>query len=429
MAAVALMMGAARWGSYIGVPPVFLTDMLIAGAFIHHGLGRVAVHPAHRVDIPTAPLPALRLLLAWVVLRFVFSWDLSMGSLRDFAPYLYAALGLLAARSVGLTTDRARRTTAHVLIGALAFHAIWYTAVVIFPTLPEAMPVLSDPVRLLTPRPDIDSTLNGIFAGVLLVRLTSGGMRRPSQGLILFLVASAGVVLGSSRAGLLGAALAIGLAFVISLRHNPQRAKMILAGAPIVLLAGIAWLPQTTLGERLSGTFGGTESAAAAGAAGTTDARQHSWEILQEWILADSGRAAVGVGFGPNFMLESGASIALIGPGDERAAEVRSPHDYWLGTLARTGLVGLSLVLIAVAGALRKVWHSREAAVEDELLLVASLVVVSVVAPATFGVVLESPFGAVPFWWSVGVVATLGSPKRGAKTVRPTSAKVGVMRR
>jgi hypothetical protein len=41
---------------------------------------------------------------------------------------------------------------------------------------------------------------------------------------------------------------------------------------------------------------------------------------------------------------------------------------------------------------------------DEPLLFIAAAVPTSLLVPATFGVILESPFGAVPFFWCVGLL-------------------------
>jgi len=84
-----------------------------------------------------------------------------------------------------------------------------------------------------------------------------------------------------------------------------------------------------------------------------------------------------------------------------------------VGSFARLGLVGLMLLVSLVLRVLRQIVRHRRRIASDELLVCASLLVVAILVVASLGVVLEAPFGSVPFWWAAGILLTLtGSPTR-----------------
>ena len=123
----------------------------------------------------------------------------------------------------------------------------------------------------------------------------------------------------------------------------------------------------------------------------------------------------VGVGFGPDFLYESHAAYYLLGPvvADERS--VRSPHNYYLGSWARIGLIGLGLIVGVTVSALRAAWRKRRD--RDDLATFAGLALTGFVTVALFGVMLESPFGAVPFFWALGILSPMRS--------RPPEERIG----
>jgi O-antigen ligase len=149
---------------------------------------------------------------------------------------------------------------------------------------------------------------------------------------------------------------------------------------------------------------GNSSSPEIQGSTGTANARLNAWKALVGYLEIDPAREVRGVGFGPDFLQESGASVLLLGTAAAAEQEdVRSPHNYLLNTWARLGLVGLVLVLGLLLAGLRlaimitkRVSHLRDDDIMAMLLL-ASIPVVAVV-----GVVLESPFGALPYFWAIG---------------------------
>jgi hypothetical protein len=122
---------------------------------------------------------------------------------------------------------------------------------------------------------------------------------------------------------------------------------------------------------------------------------------VTRYVLSDARRTATGVGFGPDFVTDSGTSFALEGTEYE---DVRSPHNYLVGTLARLGVFGALLagsVMVAAAGLGLRVLRSRP----DTVSVLAALLVLALPVPALLGVILESPFGAIPYFWAVGHLA------------------------
>jgi len=83
--------------------------------------------------------------------------------------------------------------------------------------------------------------------------------------------------------------------------------------------------------------------------------------------------------------------------------DVRSPHNYLLNTWARLGLVGLVLILGILLTGLRLArlvaMHAPRVRDDD---VFAMFLVASIPVAALLGVVLESPFGALPYFWALG---------------------------
>ena len=138
---------------------------------------------------------------------------------------------------------------------------------------------------------------------------------------------------------------------------------------------------------------------------GTAAARTEGWKAVLEW-LPDGGvsRMALGVGFGPHYLQRSGADVAFLGPYADPT--VRAVHNFGLNTWARLGLVGLALVSIIFALSLvAGIRLAARTTTPPDLDLFAGLVAVTVPLVASLGVVLESPFGAIPYFWAVGYLS------------------------
>jgi O-antigen ligase len=407
LAVVFLLVGS-RWGSHIGVGPVYLTDVLVAAAFAHAWLGRVAA-PARVSVAPTPELrvrqPLMAFVLVYVVVRFAAGLHFDSVALRDFAPYAYCVVGLLSGVSVARATGGDRSRTMRWMWVALYAHAAWCAVAVLLPGVVAHMPTVGG-LQIFSRRDDFDGAVLALLAGLAFIRWAQG------RGFgYLLVVGGAGFLTASmtSRAGL----LAFGVALLFSTAsvwwgQTTRKSRWRLTFVPVagVLLAIL--LPTTFAGSRLVATFGNTSAEQRftgqhSSATGTTHARKKAWTQLETWIRADRHRTLVGVGFGPDFLAASGANVDLLGLSVAKSDSVRSPHQYFLGSWARLGLVGLLPLMVLCLVALRR--SCRFSQDRDELELFASLVVVAFLPVASVGVLLESPFGAIPFFWCVGVLA------------------------
>ncbi len=406
---MALMLASGRWGSYLGASPIFLTDVLVFCAVIH-ALFRASLHQglageATRVRyvVPFA------LCIAWATLRLLFGTHYDLAALRDFAPYAYAVVGIIGATAIARAPILERLRTGRILLWALGAHAAWmFVVVILAPSLPESLPLLSpdQSVHVLSVRNDYDSAITGVFAAWLLTLILRNV--RPTPALCGFCAAWLTILTTNSRAGMIGAFFACVLAFIAALRNHqtPLSDRVTIIGLiPLVLAVLAIFIPSTNAGARLFATFGaGARSAETLDASATGHARDRAWRTVFHYSTTDPERALVGVGFGPDFMADSGALYDLVGPNTAINSRPRSPHSYWFGTFARLGLVGL-VIFGAIFFVILLGVKSRISTICDEpLLLITALVPVALIAPFSLGVVMESPFGAIPFFWCSAVL-------------------------
>jgi hypothetical protein len=223
-----------------------------------------------------------------------------------------------------------------------------------------------------------------------------------------------------SRAGLIACVIAIGaVLFAWTVRVSPvPRSAMARrrrhVALVVTLLALVAVIAMSPAGQRLQESIRGEQGVAT----GTVEARQTAWDAVLKYVLADAPRTAVGVGFGPNFLRDSGAEATLEGTAYEN---VRSPHNYVIGTVARLGVAGGLLVstLIVSACVLALGLLRRRT---DTVTVFAGLLVLTLPVPALLGVVLESPFGAVPYFWAIGHLAMTEWAERRPQASEPMVA-------
>lgn len=431
--AVALMLAATRWGSYLGESPLFLTDVLILAALVDRAVGgamfgRISrVRPGFRLGPPYLVLA----LLAYAGFRMLLSgsFALTVTWFRDGAPYLYVALALVSAHALARATPRSLELTMTWLWRALLFHLAWLCLLAVVgeqTSFSTPRPFLAG--GIFYARPDIDSAVLGITAGLLVRRVLLGqGRARALVGLAAVGVAASGF---TTRAGFIAVALciavAVGYSYVASQKMSLKRLAIAVL-VPTAILGALVVLPSTTVGSRLVATIEPDKATAVAqqNAVGTTDARRKTWSGVIQWTTSSQTRTLFGTGMGEDFLAASGTLKYLEGTDYEG---VRSPHDYFVGTFARLGLVGLGLLIGIVLQLLRQMIRFRRRIADEELLTFAALTVVGIIAVASFGVVLEAPFGAVPFWWAAGLLLALtrvGASDEAAQSEQDSSLPEG----
>jgi O-antigen ligase len=419
--AVALTLAATRWGTNIGISPLFLTDVLLLLGLISALLvtRKRGIGPLSGFTGRHRPSALFVVYFLYVIARFLFS--ISNGPLadwvRDGAPFLYGFLAFVSAGAIARSTEAMRARTMLVFWWALGAHVAWMLAVTF-----TGWSGLATPLGVLFQmRPDIDAAILGVGAGLFLLQLFRVKKKIwPAMALAGSLV---GVLSMGSRAALISLVLSLTLAFAIrySATAKKRASRVFLQLALPVLVVGIlVALPFTTQGERLLATIGNTqgESANQASAAGTEQARQLVWNGIFEWVGEDTPRVFLGSGFGNDFLAQSGTLTYLEGT---TYNNVRSPHNWFVGIYARMGIVGLALAVMVCLQLLLTIVRNRQKMASEPLLATAGLLVVAVIPVAILGVVLEAPFGAVPFWWAAGIVFALRSdaPPR-ARSTSPT---------
>lgn len=421
---VAFLIATTRWGSYLGAPPIFVTDVLFGAALIHFFLGEVRERSLPNVvQIGIGPKSCVKLLwifLAYVVARATISND--FGSLiwaRDFAPFAYALIAFLAARSFSISSDAIKTSSSNVLFFALSMHAVW-SGIATYSLIPaDALPTLAgSPLPLLGLRPDIDSALVGCYSAWLLFKW----LRRESGSSILLLAAalSWAVVLGmSTRAGLISALICTTIAlsavriarrddavYRSATRRKDRRmtALALLSGG---FLASVLVLPTTAPGERLIATLSESVgvNSAQLNAQGTTNARIFGWGRVISYTQGTDARIFFGAGFGPNVLQDAEAAFIYEGTTYDG---VRSPHNWLLTIFARTGLIGLFFFVALVTAVVLRVWRLRQLVIADPIAFPALLIAAALVPVSLLGVVMEAPFGAIPFWWCLGILSSIG---------------------
>lgn len=406
---VTFLIGLGRWGSYLGLPSkqLFVTDVLLAVTTVYTVVRyrqAVVAHLGRALRSRLAPVLPVLALLVWALARGLPGLT-SADGLRDVAPYAY--VGVLAVLAALPREPGAARATVRVLVGALVIHLLWVTVSQLWPWPDQLarLPLLGGMVRVLEVRVDYDGAMLAVLAGLALYGVSR--VRRPAEvvGLLVVCAWSSVLVLTlASRAALIALVLAyaIGGLSSISLAERLWRGhRRVVIGGLVVLVAALAvGVPRTAIYERLSGGSGYVAPG------GTTAARELAWTAVFDYVGQRPSRVVAGVGMGPDFLKESGASVHYQAPGEPA---VRQPHNFVINTYARLGLIGVALLLwllVALARALvsallRSVRRSdAESALDVSCMLICGVLFVA----SMLGVILEAPFGAIPFGWATGLL-------------------------
>lgn len=414
-AAVALILAATRWGSYIGVSPLFLTDALLALGLAQWLIARAAHGKLPLTGLVQRSRPGMifNLFFAYVVVRVVFAFAQNVATsdwIRDSAPFLYSFLAFVSAASIARASASARARTLRILVGALALHLVWATFSIW--TGFAGIPLPGGAAAVFQIRPDIDMAVLGVGAGTFL--LAAFRSRRRFWPVVAVFVSLADVFSLQSRAGLISVVASMFVAYLIFYTSTPSKSGRRLFSqmlVPIAVAILLVVLPQTGPGQRLIATVNSSSAVTQAqlSAQGTENARRLVWSQVVAWTNETPSRQLFGSGFGNDFLTQSGTISFLEGTTYDN---VRSPHNYFVGIYARMGLVGLLLAGGVVLSLLITIFLRLRLIASDGVLAMATMIVVAVLPVASLGVVLEAPFGAVPFWWAAGIVLSSAPVRR-----------------
>lgn len=404
------VIGARGFAQLLPVPglPLFFGELGL-GATLALGLLRGALQrrpPWHREPLGLA-------LLAWLALaagRMPF--DLPAHGLvaaRDFAT-VYYVLFYFVAREVA-THEPSRRLLRAALTTTFAVLPVTTVLADLFPQFFLTTLVVQG-VPLIHYKEDLATTYG--FVGFLWLLPTAGMVARAAAWRWVLALTLLGTGLaGLSRASLLGLLVAVGwLAAARRWRPLLTVGAFCAAGLLAVLARSEirrepfaqtrAFAVIEAAGSVLDFTGTGHYRSTQSGDKGDNNRFRLVW-----WrqVAGDTLRRAplLGLGFGADL---ARGFVAEYAP--EAAAEfnTRSPHNIFVTMLGRLGLAGVLVLgviyFLQVRATLRAVRAVRASRGDASALLLHALCWVVLVS-ACFGVVLEGPMGAIPFWILLGL--------------------------
>lgn len=355
-------------------------------------------------------------LVAWLVVsagRLVPDlprWGLL--AVRDFASVYYAVFFFLAQQCARREADR--RVIGGAILAGMLVLIPTYVLSELFPEVIQLLQVGGVPLILY--KPDLVSTM--LAAGVLLFygRERAGGTR-------LWTLASLGALALMSYIITRSVMLGLAATVAIFLVARDRRFVLHLAALGVAALTGLALeaalSPRDFTQSKLYSVYEHAASIADLGgarvyrneeAANSGDNNRFRliwWKSVVEQTA--TANPLLGLGFGAD--LSNDFVRSYYGP-DYLDFNTRSPHNFLITLFGRTGAAGL-VAFFAVLGALwlelaraiRRVRATSGDANRRALgLLGGHAAVWIVLIAAFFGVVLEGPMGAVPFWILLGLL-------------------------
>lgn len=378
LASLFIPLAAGKWGNYIGFSSKgpFLEDILIFFA----GFCIFFRKPELLLDRPLILLAIFNFLLC----QMIRNQEYAVGTkLRDLIPFIYF---LLFPALAYLTNSIGLKRIIIVVRTATFFHLIWTSAVTAGIVVPFQAP-FPFMIPIFTTRWDQSGFVFAIGIGAW----SRFPTMKLQQNLLIRLGFLVMAISQGSRAGLLAVFVSILWVAFRNYHENDStfeaRRDLFFPFVFLSLLGIIFFSPYLTkvLPENSSlGRIGlvNISEQANANADGTALGRKIAQSKLLEWVK-DKERLTLGVGPGVEMVYESGAFSHLSG-----AIEVRSPHSWLYGSLARFGIVGTIfwyVMLITVVRLNSFKWRRPE-----------SLWILVIMVTSFFGVIIESPFGAIP---------------------------------
>jgi O-Antigen ligase len=404
----------------------------------------------HMRDLPAfMRAPGSVWLLLWITLGAALAvtqvQTYGVETLRDSAIFYYAIFAYIGYAFV--EEPKHARALQYVLAAGFILHTLYslsYAAgVPDLESLPVSAPGSNFP--LFTYRHDASSV--NLFGGVLFAFLIGRQLGWPAWVRWLVALPQFVLFLGFQvRAAYFGALLAC-----VVLAYARKVSQVVRLGLGVLLILGFmmaanveVFIPgqtaRTLSADRILDSvtsmfdLGGTRqyrSADAGTSVGNAQWRMGFWDQIISRNLETVSGTLLGIGFGPD--LVTGWSFWTY---EDRPN--RNPHNILITLFGRMGLVGLTLwilfIVMTLMGILRGYRASAAMPARRDQLVFLLAYVVTMFGAACFGVLLESPFMAIPFYFLLGVaarlagssVASVGSqvPVRLARAGRPASPLV-----
>jgi hypothetical protein len=380
---ILLSLGLGKWGAWFGMPSVgiFFIDVIFIISIFKH------LVPNHKdlilYFIPCIGYITFELLLGGTGLR--------INQFRDLIPFVYVAL-------VPSIINALRGVEFRHIVLAVRYGSSIHLAWTFLLTINILKPIVFLPsifgVQIFERRWDLAGMVYAI--GILSwSTFRQANLNRNIYVIVFFLFAGS---LQSSRAGIIVTVVA--LALVIRKENFGQNQKTghvskvlltailgLISFATLSLLS--SYFPNSAV-ERLGLISDNSKIVNSAG--NTARARSLASETIISYTFQKE-KQFFGFGPGSEIVLDSGAIIYLSGSKD-----VRASHNWFVGLFGRFGYFGFCLWFYLVF----YIFLGRSTQSEETWLGRGAVLIILIVS--SLGVILESPFGALPFSFFLGLI-------------------------
>ena len=372
-----LSLSTGRWGAWIGFPS--------AGIFVLDIILLIALSLAlleHEISIPNITFYITLLFLVFQLFRNPNSAFLIR--VRDLLPFIYFMIFYMLKSSIKnipiISMMRGLRF-------ASFFSLVWNTLVSIQLVKPFMIRPFTG-IEIFSQRPDHAGVVAGI--GCLVwgsARAFDAQAKLKIMRILfpyLFVFQS---LLTTGRAGLIATILCFSYVVFVEKESRILNRKRLFFLALFllgILFAPIApqLIPENSSIARL-GVFSPDGKAAQTGQ-GTALARRNASKLILDWTV-ENRLQFYGAGPGYEILKDSGAVRWLSG-----SLDVRYPHNWWVSLYSRYGLVGIVIWTSNI------IWYWRKT---SAIKPIKSLVIAATLFVASFGVIIESPFGLWPLYF------------------------------
>lgn len=389
--------------AYLGAPPLFIGEILFALgllAFLASGCATAL--------LATVPAVSAALLVAWVLLRTLQGvGTYGIDALRDGAVALYAGFAFIVAALLVERPARIVQSVGYFRVHARVLIPIAIVLYLIARFFGSSIPKLpGQDIEIISVR---SGELAAHLCGALVLVLV--GLCKVGRFWLVTAIGAALLIASQSRGGM----LALLLPLVLAMLLTGQVARLATIGSAVALFMCLSYAADLELdlprGERPISARAVIENITSIAASsdannlnGTKQWRLNWWEAIRNYTF-HGPYFWTGKGFGVNLAEADGFVVGL-----ERGGPVlRSPHSVHMTYLARGGVPGLSLWLLACVSwtlallrAARLAWLRGDAD-WSRLFVFLICYVLSIIINASFDVALEGPMLGIPFWILFGL--------------------------
>ena len=376
--ALFLSIAGGRWGAWIGFPSqgLFIIDLLFLFALFRSNIFKI---------VPK-DLLVIFYLAIFILVELIISNEFSLLTrIRDLAPFIYFILFIGLHRTILAIP---RQTLFVALRAATLFSLVWNLGMS-FEILEEFTIASLTGIPIFSQRSDQFGFVAAIGIIVWCGKEFNHLFTPVLRNMIVFLFFLQ-VALLTGRAG--GLAVISSVIYLLispakNFQGNRVLGRRIVYGLLITVILGSTisvFLPEQSALKR-SGLIPGSDISRSSGQ-GTVKARISAQELVIEWTFENKFEV-FGAGPGREIVLESGAYKWLSG-----SVDVRQPHNWWVSLFSRFGFFGFFYWTFLVFYYLGPIKRSNF--MQPRIFILGAILTTS-----TFGVILESPFGLIPFYF------------------------------